>query len=169
MARSAFVLLVILVSYWLTLSGYFDNTVLFVTGGLSALTVVALTARMKILDSETVPYVHGKAFGYFFWLFNEIAKANMVVVKAVLSPDMKISPSLIEVDMKQETDLGRSVFANSITLTPGTVSVQLEEGKILVHALLEELADPEGFVEMGERSGWAVSDPMSEARLGESE
>ncbi len=160
MIRSAFILLVILVIYWFTLSGYFDHTVLLVTGGISVLIVVGLAARMKLLDTEGVPYVHGKALVYYFWLFIEIVKANMAVVKAVLSPDMEISPTMIKVPANHITDMGRTMFANSITLTPGTISVELHEGEILVHALLKEMTDQEGFAEMGARAGWAVSDPM---------
>ncbi len=160
MVKSAFVLLLVLALYWLTLSGYFDNTVLFVTGGISVLVVVGLTARMKLLDGETVPYLHGKALGYYAWLFKEIVKANMSVVKAVLNPDMQISPSVFKVDMPHSTDMGKTVFANSITLTPGTISVEMQDGQILVHALLDELTGVEGFNQMGIRSGKAVGDPM---------
>ncbi|PHR59163.1 MAG: cation:proton antiporter [Robiginitomaculum sp.] len=160
MVRSALLLLCVLVAYWFTLSGYFDHTVLLVTGGISILLVIGLAARMKLLDSETVPYGKVKTLGYFVWLFKEIGKANMIVVKAVLNPDMKISPSMISVDMKQSTDLGRTVFANSITLTPGTISVELEDGQIKVHALLTEMTDLSGFEEMSERAGRAVNDPM---------
>ncbi len=160
MVRSALVLLIVLALYWLALSGYFDHPVLLVTGGISVLLVFGLALRMKLLDSETVPYIHGKSIVYYAWLFKEIIKANMAVVKAVLSPSMEISPALFEVDMPQSTDLGRTMFANSITLTPGTVSVELEDGKILVHALLAEMSNPEGFMEMSTRAGWAVSDPM---------
>ena len=149
-----------LVAYWLTLSGYFDHPILFITGAISVLLVVGLCWRMRILDDETVPYVHFKAIPYFFWLFKEIVKANMAVVKAVLSPDMNISPTWVKVKMDHETDLGRTIFANSITLTPGTISVHLEEGEILVHALLEEMTDAAGFQEMSERAGWSVNDPM---------
>jgi len=160
MVRSALVLLVMLALYWLALSGYFDKTILLVTGGISVVLVVGLAARMEILDDETVPYIHGKSIVYYVWLFKEIFKANMAVVKAVLSPSMEVSPALFEVDMPQTTDMGRTMFANSITLTPGTVSVELEEGKILVHALLAEMSNPEDFAEMSTRAGWAVSDPM---------
>jgi multicomponent Na+:H+ antiporter subunit E len=149
-----------LIAYWLTLSGYFDHPILFVTGGISILLVIGLCARMNILDVETTPYIYGKSLGYFSWLFKEIVKANVAVVKAVMSPDMHISPKIVKVKMDHETDLGRTVFANSITLTPGTISVEMEEGKILVHALLEDMTDPAGFAEMGERAGWAVNDPM---------
>ncbi len=164
MVKSAFVLLLVLALYWLTLSGYFDNTVLFVMGGISVLVVVALTARMKLLDEETVPYSHVKALGYYAWLFKEIIKANVSVVKAVLNPDMQISPSVFTVDMPHNTDIGKTVFANSITLTPGTISVEMQDGKIYVHALLDELTSVEGFNEMGLRSGKAVGDLMKNKR-----
>ena len=165
MAKSAFTLLLVLVLYWFALSGYFDHTVLLVTGGISILIVIGLSARMKILDVETTPYLRFKSLSYFAWLFKEIAKANMTVVKAVLSPDMEISPSIFKVKMDQGTDLGRTTFANSITLTPGTISVEMAEGEILVHALLDEMTDLEGFADMGARSGRAVSDPMDYVRV----
>lgn len=159
--KAGIILLIVLVAYWLTLSGYFDHPILFVTGGVSVLVVVWLCARMQILDEETVPYLHGKILGYIPWLFTEIVKANMTVVKAVLSPDMEISPTLVKVKMDHETDLGRTVFANSITLTPGTISVQMGEDEILVHALLEDMTAPEGFQEMAERAAISVSDRMN--------
>lgn len=161
MIRSIVVLLIVLVAYWLMLSGYLDEPVLLIMGVISVLVVLGLAFRMKILDAETAPYVHGKALGYFVWLFVEIIKANMAVVKAVLSPDMEISPKTTRVPIKQSTDLGRVTFANSITLTPGTIAVEMCEDTILVHALLAEMTDADGFAEMGDRAGWAVSDPMS--------
>ena len=160
MIRSIVVLMIVLAAYWLTLSGYLDKPVLLIMGVISVLIVLGLSIRMKILDAETVPYFHGKALGYYVWLFVEIIKANMAVVRAVLSPDMEISPKTTVVPMKQSTDLGRVTFANSITLTPGTIAVEMCEDTILVHALLAEMTDADGFAEMGERAGWAVSDPM---------
>ena len=164
MIRSALVLLIVLTAFWLMLSGYLHDPILLTMGVISVVTVLGLTARMKIIDDETAPYIHGKAPVYFVWLFVEIVKANMAVVKAVMSPDMEISPKMTNVPMKQSTDLGRVVFANSITLTPGTIAVEMDEDNILVHALLAEMTDPEGFAEMGKRAGWAVSDPMQGPR-----
>ncbi len=160
MIRSVIILLMVLAAYWLTLSGYFHKPILLIMGVISIFIVLALSWRMKILDSETVPYFHGKALGYYVWLFVEITKANMGVVKAVLSPEMEISPTITKVPMKQSTDLGRVTFANSITLTPGTIAMEMCEDTILVHALLAEMTEPSGFIEMSDRAGWAVSDPM---------
>ncbi len=158
MIKSAGILVVVLGAYWLALSGYLHDRVLLTMGGLSVLVTLILVWRMKILDEETAPYLHGKALAYFGWLFGEIVKANMAVVKAVMSPDMEIAPALLTVPMRHTEDLGRVSFANSITLTPGTVSVSLDAHSILVHALLKEMSDPDDFLDMEARSAWAVSD-----------
>ncbi|MBL4869553.1 MAG: Na+/H+ antiporter subunit E [Robiginitomaculum sp.] len=161
MNKYTITLFVVLVIYWFILSGYFDHTVLLVSGAISVLIVVGLAARMKILDDETAPYLHVKSIWYFAWLFKEIIKANVAVVKAVLSPDMEISPSVFYVKMKHDTDLGRTVFANSVTLTPGTISVRMYGGQMMVHSLLEELTDIAGFQDMGIRAGKAMGDKMT--------
>lgn len=158
LARYSVILVLVLAALWLSLSGYF-KPLLLILGVVSILAVLGLCARMKILDQETVPYLNThKAFFYFNWLFKEIVKANMSVVKAVLSPDMEVSPSLVKVPMNRGSDIGRTMFANSITLTPGTVSMEISEDEILVHALLEEMSAPAGFAEMEKRSGWSVGD-----------
>lgn len=158
MVRFAIVLTIVLAGYWLTLSGYFKPLLLGL-GVVSIAFTVWLCGRMKILDNETVPYLNiPKTLSYFVWLFGEVVKANLGVAKAVLRPDMVISPTLIKIPMPQQTDIGRTMFANSITLTPGTVSVEMNEDHILVHALLEEMADPDDFVEMGARAGWSVGE-----------
>lgn len=161
MLRFAVILAITLALYWLTLSGYF-KPILLTFGALSVLFTVYLCARMKILDDETVPYLNvPKTLSYFVWLFGEVIKANLQVAKAVLSPEMKISPTLVKIPAHQDTEIGKTMFANSITLTPGTVSVCMEdEDHILVHALLKEMSDPQDFTEMGERAGWSVGEPI---------
>ena len=161
MIRSALILLVLLGAYWLALSGYLDNPVLLTVGAISVVLVVAMVMRMEIMDTETAPYFHGKSLGYFAWMFVQITKSNVEVVKAILSPDMEISPTMTKVPMPHSTDIGRVAFANSITLTPGTVAIEMQDDTILVHALLTSMTDQKAFAEMGERAAWAVSDPMS--------
>jgi multicomponent Na+:H+ antiporter subunit E len=86
----------------------------------------------------------------------EIIKANWVVIKACLRANLDINPALVKVKTACESDLAKTTFANSITLTPGTVSVLLEGDKILVHGLYEEGAQPEAFDKMDRLSKWAV-------------
>ena len=159
MLRFALVLVLVLAATWWVLSGY-TKPLLLTLGGISLGLVTLMVARMKIVDQETVPYMTiPQTLIYFTWLFVEIVKANVAVVKAVLSPDMAISPKITRIPVPNGSDLARTMFANSITLTPGTVSINVEEDHILVHALLEEMSAPEDFAEMGRRSAWAVGDP----------
>ena len=159
MLRNAIVLAIVLGLYWLGLSGYFDNGMLLTLGVISILLVLGLCYRMRILDTETVPYLNSvKAMSYYTWLFKEIVKANFKVVKAVLSPDLEISPTLVKIPSTPKTEIGKTMFANSITLTPGTVSVEMGKDEILVHALLEEMSAPSDFEEMADRAAWSIGE-----------
>jgi len=153
--RTVLTLTVVLCLFWITMSGYFKPLLLSL-GVISVGLVLGLCWRMKILDREGVPYLGlPKILSYLVWLMEEIVKSNVAVVKAVLSPDLEISPTLVKVPMQQKSDFGRTVFANSITLTPGTVSIDLDGYHILVHALLAEMTDLAGFIDMGDRAAWA--------------
>ncbi len=159
MLRFGLVLGIVLAVYWLALSGYFHEPLILAFGVISILLVIGLCVRMKIMDEETVPYLNAhKTFIYFFWLGKEIVKANVQVVKAVLSPDMEVSPTMVKVPCDPKTEIGKTMFGNSITLTPGTVTVEMSEDEILVHALLEEMSDSDSFAEMARRSARAIGE-----------
>lgn len=167
MPRFALILLLGLVATWWVLSGY-TKPLLLTLGAISMGIVLLMTWRMKILDRETAPYLSvPQTLLYFVWLFKEIIKANVAVVRAVLSPDLDVSPTLTRIPLPKKngttSDLAKSMFANSITLTPGTVSVDLADDHILVHALLSEMSAPEDFEEMGERSAWAVGEKVDQS------
>jgi len=159
MLRFGLVLAIVLAVYWLSLSGYYDDPLILSFGVISILLVLWMCARMKILDEETAPYLMTPiTFVYLVWLGKEIVKANVQVFKAVLSPDMEVSPTMVKVPSTPKTDIGKTMFGNSITLTPGTVTVEMSEDEILVHALLAEMSDPSGFEEMAEKAAWAIGE-----------
>jgi multicomponent Na+:H+ antiporter subunit E len=140
-ARSAVALFVLLSGIWLLASGHY--TPLFYGFGLgSVLLVVFLCRRMGLVDAEAVP-VHLVARGlvYVPWIAWEVAKSNVDVARRVLSPRSALSPEVFVLNPTQKTDLGRVLYANSITLTPGTVSIEAEDGTITVHAIAGEVAD----------------------------
>ncbi len=144
-------LIVALSALWLGLSGHYTPLVLSL-GGVSVLLSAILAYRFDILDREGSPY--GRLFplmAYWVWLVIEIFKANWIVIKACLKSELDIDPALVKVKTGCESDLAKTVFANSITLTPGTVSIAVEGNKILVHALYEQQAHPEAFIEMDRR------------------
>lgn len=160
--RFGFILAIILAATWLALSGYFIPMILTL-GVISIAFVLWMCARMEILDHETVPYLSlPQSTSYFFWLFSEIVKANVQVVKAVLSPDIEVSPTLTKIPYASDADTAKTMFANSITLTPGTVAMNMEDDHILVHALLKEMSKPADFIEMGNRSAWAIGEAVQE-------
>lgn len=140
--RSAVALFVILLVVWLLLSGHYTQMLIGI-GVLCCAFVVWLAWRMKIVDPEGIPIqLLPRAPRYLPWLAKEVFLANVDVAKRSLSPGRPdISPELFDVETSQHTDLGRVLYANSITLTPGTVSIRVHGRKITVHAIAEEVAD----------------------------
>ncbi len=126
---------------WVLLSGYIEPLLLSF-GVLSCCLVLLVANRMGVIDQEGYPiHLGGRIWLYWSWLGWEIIKSNVTVARCILNPALPISPTIVRVKSTQHTDLGRVIFANSITLTPGTVSIDLENNKIQVHALTQELAE----------------------------
>ncbi|MEH6475930.1 MAG: Na+/H+ antiporter subunit E [Sneathiella sp.] len=134
-------LILVLFAVWLLFSGIY--TPLTMGFGIASCVVVALIARrMDVIDHEGLPFQLGpKMILYWGWLMVEIVKANLDVAKCVLFPKRHLRPSLFLSKITQTSDLGRVIYANSVTLTPGTVTVDLHEDNILVHALTVGSAD----------------------------
>ena len=88
---------------------------------------------------------------YLGWLMIEIAKANWIVAQKIMSPDMALNQKFFFVPYSQKTSICKTIFANSITLTPGTISVEVEEGRFLVHALAHTDGDLDALAEMDAR------------------
>ncbi len=137
---------------WLLLSGHYDNPLLLTLGVISSIAVVFIAQRMDVIDHESVPLQLRFGFiGYLGWLAKEIILANIAVAKIIISPSLPLSPLLFRVKTSQKTDVGRVTHANSITLTPGTVSVEVEDGDIIVHAIAGNLASDMAKGEMDRR------------------
>ncbi len=108
---------------------------------------------MHIVDEEGAPAQLGiRPFTtYFPWLAKEIVESNIEVTQIILSPQMPLQRTMIYVHANQKSEIGRVILANSITLTPGTVSVSMENDTILVHALSFEGAEEDLSGEMDRR------------------
>ena len=148
-------LFVVLMAVWLLNSGHY-TPLLIGFGVLSCLFVVYLSWRMGIVDREGLPvHLIPRALIYGPWLFKEIFTANVDVAKRTLTPyEPDISPRLFDTGVTQKSDLGRVIYANSITLTPGTVSIGVRGSYITVHAIAEEVADGLQEGEMDQRVTW---------------
>lgn len=130
------ILTLVLAGIWFLWSGHTEWFVLGL-GTLSCLATIWLSLRMQITDDEGVPAHMGirPFLSYAPWLVREIVKSNWAVAKIIVSPRMPLQRNLVMVTAHAKSELGRVILANSITLTPGTVSVRMDGDKILVHAL----------------------------------
>ena len=135
---SAFALLF---AFWLLLSGYF--TPFLIAAGIgSAFAVLLFARRMEVVDREGHPiYLWRVVIVYWPWLIKEIVKSAWDVSKRILHPSLPISPTLVRFSPSQQSVIGLVIHANSITLTPGTITVEARPGEFLVHALTREGAD----------------------------
>ena len=131
----------LLFALWLGLSGQL-NTLMLSLGLVSTLLVVYLAHRMDVIDKEIYP-AHMTVLLLRFWMFlaREVIVANIDVIKRIFRPGKNISPQLFELPLTLKSDLSRVIYANAITMTPGTVSVNLDKKTITVHTLSIEAAD----------------------------
>jgi multicomponent Na+:H+ antiporter subunit E len=137
--------------FWILMSGYFTPFLLAAGFG-SALAVAWLAHRMEIADREGHPaHLTLQVFAYLPWLIKEIWKAGIAVVRIILDPKLPLSPTLVRFRPKQESTVGLVVHANSITLTPGTITVEASPQEFLVHGVTREGAAGVVDSEMDER------------------
>jgi multicomponent Na+:H+ antiporter subunit E len=136
------VLFAALLALWLLLSGHY-TPLLLTLGTVSSAVVVAIAHRLEVTDEEGVPLrILSVIWRFWPWLSKEVVKANLEVMRRIISPRLDISPQIFYFTPTQNTATGLVTHANSITLTPGTVTVEIEEdGRFLVHALTRELGE----------------------------
>lgn len=128
--------------FWLALSGHY-TAFLVASGAAVAFVVALLGVRSGYGDEEGHPIdylLHGLV--YWPWLVVEIAKSAWAVARIIIDPRLPISPRLIRTRASQRTAVGIATYANSITLTPGTITVEVDrrEHEFLVHALTRDSA-----------------------------
>lgn len=131
-------LFLLLAAFWLLNSGHNTFQILSL-GLLSIIFVVFIAHRMDVVDDESQPlHLTVRMPAYHLWLAKEVILANIDVVKRIWRGNSSISPVLVTLKASQKTEIGKVIYASSITLTPGTVTVNLEGGRITVHALTRE-------------------------------
>lgn len=142
---------IVLYAFWILLSGYFTPFLLAAGAG-SAMCVVLLARRMRIVDREGHPIqMIASVVLYWPWLVKEIAKSAWDVSKIIVDPRLPISPVLVRFKPSQATQVGLVTHANSITLTPGTITVEATQDEFLVHALTRAGGDSVVDSEMDRR------------------
>ena len=141
MQRRDVILFVILAATWVLWSGYLADPLLMGLGAGSCVLVTWLSRRMDAHDGSPTDWrLACRALGYIPWLLLEILKANLHVARLILDRRLPIQPQLVRGPADQKTELGQVIYANSITLTPGTITLDLREGGVLVHAISDRAA-----------------------------
>jgi len=129
-------LCIILFAFWIALTAtlaLYDLVLGAVCSAFVAVLTVALLGRA--LDPRITPMVLLRLPWFLLRLIWEIIKANYDVAKIILHPRLPIDPEIVEYRTYLPGDLPRTVFSDSITLTPGTVTVELEEDLLKIHCL----------------------------------
>ena len=152
MIIKALLLFVFYFVIWLLLSGHYDP-LLLTLGVLSCITCLYVTWKAKFIDEEGLPlHLLMRLPIYTLWLFKEIIKANIDTAKIIIlnNPD----PQNFRVKSSQKTEAGKVTYANSITLTPGTVTTVLDGDILEVHALSSDMADDVKSGVMDKKVSW---------------
>jgi multicomponent Na+:H+ antiporter subunit E len=149
-------LVIALAAFWFALSG--ETAPLFLMLGVVSVGLVLwLVVRLKLIDRDASPYHRApNLLLYGGWLLVEIVKSNIAVVRRIVGPVNAIDPVMVNVMTTARTDLGRAMFANSITLTPGTVTVDVDGRKLTVHALVRETSAVASFAPMDRKAAAAA-------------
>jgi len=161
-------LFVTLMGFWLLLSGQFESSFLIGSGVVSSALAVFCCHRLGLIGASYQPIASLPGFLlYLPWLLSQIVIASLDVTRRSWSPRPAIQPRLVKVPHKIDHPLAQTLLANSITLTPGTVTVDVAEDHLLVHALTE--AAQKGVLEgsMTQRVSKLIPDSDDHSDTGE--
>ncbi|HET6564233.1 MAG TPA: Na+/H+ antiporter subunit E [Xanthomonadales bacterium] len=125
---------------WLLWSGFY-TPLLLMLGAASCALVTFLAIRTGFFDRELYTLHLGPRLpAYWWWLIREIIKANFTVARIVLHPRLPIQPRIIRIDASGLPNASQATLANSITLTPGSLTLDIDNNRIEVHCLTAESA-----------------------------
>jgi len=134
------------------MSGHYS--VLIVSLGIiSCAFCVYVAKRGKLIDDEGLPtFFIPRLLNYLMWLFKEILKSNVITAKVIING--KVEPEIFTVKSSQVTDVAKVIYANSITLTPGTVTTKIQKDVFEVHALNSDFGNDVRTNEMDKKVTW---------------
>jgi multicomponent Na+:H+ antiporter subunit E len=130
----------VLFVFWLALSGHYTGFLVTI-GAASAVLCAYLAIKLRLVDQTFAFHLLPRALLYWPWLVWEILKSAWSVSWTILNPRLPISPTMLRVKAGQKTQVGIATYANSITLTPGTLTVGVDGNDLLIHALNASGAD----------------------------
>ena len=139
-AAAIALLLGLLAVAWLLWSGLFKPLLLGL-GIFSCILSAVLAYRMGFFRHPGLFAVVPRLPRYWWWLLGEIVSSSLEVARLILKPSLAISPTLVVIEAETRNEVGQAILGNSITLSPGTVTLDVHEGRLLVHCLTREGAE----------------------------
>lgn len=128
----------LLAATWLVWSGLF-KPLLLALGAFSCAITIIMIRRMRFFDEETYPfYFSVRLVRFWLWLGKEIWNSSIEVARVVLHPKLPISPRTITIESPSQHNFDQVMLGNSITLTPGTLTLDVYDGRLRVHTLTDE-------------------------------
>ena len=150
------ILFLILLSLWLLMSGHYSILIISL-GIISCAFCVYVAKRGNLIDDEGLPiFFLPRLSNYLIWLFKEIFISNLNTAKVIISG--KIEPETFTVKASQSTDVAKVTYANSITLTPGTVTTKIKDNMFEVHALNSDFGNDVRSNVMDKKVKWLEGD-----------
>lgn len=131
---STLLLVLVLAVVWVLWSGLYKPLVLGL-GVFSCLLSAYMAHRMGFFRHEGLLRFMPRLPGYWWWLLREIVVSSIEVARLILKPSLPVSPTVVTLKAESKTDLGLVILGNSITLSPGTVTLDVHKGQLMVHCL----------------------------------
>jgi len=126
---------ILLIAAWVLWSGYFKPLLLGL-GALSCMLTIYLVRRMGYFDNDTFAFHYDfRLLGFWAWLGREVIRSSIEVARVVLARRIHVEPQIVDIDASHLELADQALLGNSITLTPGTLTLDVHEGRLLVHAL----------------------------------
>jgi len=141
----------LLFALWVAFSTFLEPLYL-IFGLISVGLSLYLAKRLGLLTEDDFPHMAAIRLPlYWLWLGIQVLQSNLKVARLVLSRQPRLHQRFLHVHATQRSELGKAIFANSITLTPGTVTVLAEGDQFLVHALCAQPGDQAALEDMDRR------------------
>ena len=135
--------LIFLSLFWLALSGHYTGLLLSL-GAASCIWVTLIARRMDVVDHEGHPVqnVSLRILPYYIWLGKEVILSSIAVARMILSSGARVNPEVIRLPVDGMSDMEKVIYANSITLTPGTLTIDVDGDWLEVHTVRGDLLEP---------------------------
>jgi len=146
--KGLLVIFVMLLAIWLILNNSMEPELFFTGLGLSGFLSLAMCRQCSVFnDIRLTPKAFIYTIAYVFVFLLELIKSNFTIAIRVLTPSLPIKPGIIRAKTRLKSKMARLILANSITLTPGTFTVDIKDDTLYIHCVniedknMQEYAD----------------------------